>query len=63
MSGFDEVQLSGIGNLFIRQTGSESPSVEAGEDVPQIRKEVVDGRLIIGLESDASIETSCVGRG
>ncbi len=59
MSGFDEVELRGIGTLSIRQTGSESLSVEAEEDVlPKIRTEVVNDRLIIGPEPNTSIQTS-----
>ncbi len=59
VSGFDEVELRGIGNLSIRQTGSESLSVEAEEDVlPKIRTEVVNNRLIIGPEPNTSIQTT-----
>ena len=59
VSGFDEVELRGVGNLSIRQTGSESLSVEAEEDVlPKIRTEVVNNRLIIGPEPNASIQTT-----
>ncbi len=59
VSGFDEVELRGIGNLSIRQTGTESLTVEAEEDVlPKIRTEVVDNRLIIGSEPNTSIQTS-----
>ena len=59
VSGFDEVELSGIGNLSIRQTGTESLSVEAEEDVlPKIRTEVVNNRLIIGPEPNTSIRTT-----
>ncbi len=59
VSGFDEVELRGIGNLSIRQTGSESLSVEAEEDVlPKIRTEVVNNRLIIGPEPNTNIQTT-----
>jgi hypothetical protein len=48
VSGFDEVDLRGVGNLSIRQTGSESLSVEAEDNVlPKITTEVVNGRLIL----------------
>jgi hypothetical protein len=57
--GFDEVELEGIGNLSIRQTGSESLTVEAEEDVlPKIRTEVENGRLVIGPEPNTSIQTT-----
>ncbi len=59
MSGFDEVELRGIGNLSIRQTGSESLTVEAEEEVlPKIKTEVVNNRLIIGPEPNTGIQTS-----
>ena len=59
VSGFDEVELVGIGNLSIQQTGSESLTVEAEEDVlPEIRTEVVDGRLIIGPEPGTTLNTT-----
>jgi Putative auto-transporter adhesin, head GIN domain len=59
VSGFDEVELNGVGNLSIEQTGSESLTVEAEEDVlPKIRTEVEGDRLIIGPEPGSSIHTS-----
>lgn len=59
VAGFDEVELNGVGNLSIRQTGSESLTVEAEEDVlSKIRTEVVDGRLIIGPEPGTTIRTT-----
>ena len=59
MSGFDEVDLRGVGNLSIRQTGSESLSVEADDKVlPKITTEVVNGRLILSPEPDTSIKTT-----
>jgi hypothetical protein len=59
VSGFDEVELEGIGNLSIQQSGSESLTVEAEEDVlPKIGTEVVDDRLVIGPEPGTSIRTT-----
>ena len=59
VEGFDEVELSGVGNLSIRQTGSESLSVEAEEEVlPKIRTEVVNDRLIISPEPNTCIQTT-----
>ena len=59
VSGFDEVELSGIGSLSIRQTGTESLTVKAEEEIlPKIGTEVVDGRLLIGPEPNTSIETT-----
>jgi hypothetical protein len=59
VSGFDGVELRGVGNLFIEQTGSESLTVEAEKTVvPELATRVVDGRLIIGPESDSGIHTT-----
>ena len=53
VSGFDAVELRGVGNLSIEQTGSESLTVEAEEDViPKLTTKVVNNRLIIGPESN-----------
>ena len=57
--GFEEVELRGVGNLSIEQTGSESLAVEAGEDIlPKIRIEVVNNRLIIGPKPNTTIHTT-----
>lgn len=59
VSGFDEVELRGVGNLSIRQTESESLTVEAEEDIlPKIRTEVENDRLIIGPKPNTSIQTT-----
>ena len=59
VSGFDEVELRGAGNLIIEQTGSESLTVEAEEDVlPKLTTEVVNDRLIIGLKPGTDIRTT-----
>lgn len=59
VSGFDEVELRGVGNLSINQTGSEFMMVEAQESVlPKIKTEVVNNRLIIGPEPNTSIQTT-----
>ncbi len=59
VSGFDAVELHGVGNLSIQQTGSESLTVEAEEDIlPKIRTEVENNRLIVGPEPGASIYTN-----
>jgi hypothetical protein len=58
VSGFNEVELKGVGNLSLEQTGSESLTVEAEEDVlPKIRTEVENKRLIISPERNTSINT------
>jgi hypothetical protein len=59
VSGFDEVELRGVGNLSIEQTGSESLSVEAQEDVlPKLTTKVVKHRLIISLKPNTTIHTT-----
>ena len=59
VSGFEEVELQGVGNLSIQQTGSESLTVEAEEDLlPKIRSEVENDRLIIGPKPNTSIQTT-----
>jgi hypothetical protein len=52
VSGFSEVALSGIGNLAIKQTGSESLAIEAEDNVlPHIQTSVKNNRLTIELDS------------
>jgi hypothetical protein len=59
VSGFDEVELRGAGNLSIEQTGSESLTVEAEEDVlPKLTTEVVNDRLIIGPKPGTTVRTT-----
>ncbi len=59
VSGFEEVELRGVGNLSIRQTGNESLTVEAQENVlPKIGTEVVNNRLIVGPKADAPVHTT-----
>jgi hypothetical protein len=59
VSGFDEVELKGSGNLSIEQAESESLTVEAEEDVlPKIRTEIKNNRLIIGPKPSTSINTT-----
>ena len=59
VSGFNEVELNGVGNLSIQQTGSESLTVEAEEDVlPKLRTEVENNRLIIGPKPNTIIHTT-----
>jgi hypothetical protein len=59
VSGFDEVEMRGAGNLTIEQTGSESLTVEAEEDVlPKLTTEVVNDRLVIAPKPGATIRTT-----
>jgi hypothetical protein len=59
VSGFDGIELRGVGDLIIRQTGRESLTVEAEKDVlPEITTRVVEGRLIIGSGSNPAVHTT-----
>jgi hypothetical protein len=59
VSGFDEVELRGVGNLSVEQTGSESLAVEAEGDVlPKLTTEVVNDRLIIGPKPGTTVQTT-----
>ena len=53
VSDFDRVELIGVGELTLTQGGSESLTIEAEDNVmPQIKSEVRNDTLVIGLESD-----------
>jgi len=55
VSDFTEVALNGAGNLTIRQTGSESLSIEAEDNIlPRLKTEVRSNRLTI--EPDTNIQ-------
>jgi hypothetical protein len=59
VSDFEEVELRGIGNLTIEQTGSESLTIEAEEDViPKLTTRVVNDRLIIASKPNTTIQTT-----
>ena len=48
---FDEMTLSGVGNLSITQTGSESLTIEAEDNIlPLLTSEVHGRRLVLGTE-------------
>jgi hypothetical protein len=53
------VELRGVGNLSIEQTGRESLTVEAEKAViPKLTARVVDGRLIIGPKPNSATHTT-----
>jgi hypothetical protein len=59
VSDFDEVVLEGIGNLTTQQTGSESLSIEAEDNIiPYLKSEVEGDRLIISVEDNTSINST-----
>jgi hypothetical protein len=56
VSGFDAISLSGVGRLYVTQTGSESLEITAEDNVlRELRSDVVGGRLILGPEPGTSI--------
>lgn len=58
VSNFDRVSLSGIGDVTLVQSSSESLKIEAEDNVvPKIITEVRDGTLYIGFERKAVLPT------
>jgi hypothetical protein len=59
VSDFDEVSLSGSGNLVITRTGTESLTIEAEDNViPYLKTEVSGHRLVIGTTDNVSLQTT-----
>jgi hypothetical protein len=59
VSGFTEVALESIGDLAIQQTGSESLTIEAEDNIiPKLKTEVKDNRLTIGIKPNTSIQAT-----
>lgn len=57
VSGFTQVKLAGFGSLNITQTGTESLTISADEDVlPHLTAEVVDGVLELGSKQRLSLK-------
>jgi hypothetical protein len=53
ISGIHAVSLTGVGELFIDQTGSESLTLEADDNImPLITTQVSNGTLIIGFKDN-----------
>lgn len=58
VSGFDEVRFRGSGELLIEQTGSESLTIEAEDNIlPLLTADVENGKLILGLRPGTRIVT------
>jgi hypothetical protein len=56
VSGFTKVELSGSGELKIEQTGTESLTISAEDNLlPKITSEVSGGTLVLGVKSNAKI--------
>ena len=56
VSGFSKVELSGSGELTIEQTGTESLTISAGENLlPKLTSEVSGDTLVLRSTSNAKI--------
>ena len=59
VEGFDEISFSGIGELSIEQTGTESLAIEAEDNLlPLLVSEVSGSRLRIGVRQNSSISAT-----
>lgn len=58
VSGFHEVDFSGVGELDIQQTGTESLRIQADANVlPLLTSSVANGRLTLGSQSGVTFQT------
>lgn len=59
VSGISSVSISGVGLLIIEQTGSESLTVTAEENIlPLITVDIVGDLLILGIQANTQINTT-----
>ena len=59
VSGFEAVRLEGSGDVTITQTGSESLTIEADDNIlPKLTSDVVDGTLVLGVKKDENLSPS-----
>jgi hypothetical protein len=59
VAGFDRISISGIGELIVEQTGEESLTIEAEENLLPLLVSEVDGdRLTMGIRRDSSIRAT-----
>jgi len=59
VSDFNEVVLEGVGTLTIEQTGSETLTIEANDNIiPYLRTEVENGRLVISVEDNTTLRST-----
>jgi hypothetical protein len=57
VSGFDEVELSGIGTLIIEQGNSESLEITAEENLmPYLKSRISGGKLSLGVEDFVNVQ-------
>lgn len=58
VSGFTQVRLAGFGTLNIAQTGTESLTISADDDVlPHLTSEVINGTLELGIKPRLSFKS------
>lgn len=58
VSGFTQIKLSGFGTLNITQTGTESLTISADDDVlPHLTSEVINGTLELGVKPRLSFKS------
>ena len=58
VSGFTAIKLTGSGEVTIDQTGTDSLTIEADDNVlPKVTSNVVDGTLMLGVEGNVSSST------
>jgi hypothetical protein len=59
VSGFTEVELTGFGELTIEQTGTESLTISAEDNLlPRLTSEVSGDTLVLGEEPNTTIRTT-----
>jgi hypothetical protein len=59
VSDFDRISFSGVGDLFVEQSGEESLTIEAEDNLlPLLISEVSEGRLILGVRPNSSISST-----
>jgi hypothetical protein len=59
VSGFTEVELTGFGELTIEQTGTESLTISADDNLlPRLTSEVSGDTLVLGEEPNTTIRTT-----
>jgi hypothetical protein len=59
VSGFTKVELTGVGELTIEQTGTESLKISAEDNLlPRLTSEVEGDTLILGEKSNTRIVTT-----
>jgi hypothetical protein len=59
VSGFDEVVLTGFGDVIVEVTGTESLTIEAEDNIlPLLTSEVISGRLELGARQSADQQLS-----